>query len=834
MKDAEHLDDMNNLAETKSDTENPSSSDSESSDDDAEDLQLETLEKELAENPSSYDTHVQYIRTLRKLGLIENLREARESMNILFPLSPAMWREWAKDEASLNTGPEAFAVIEKLYERGVHEYLSVSLWCDYVNFVQEHDPSVRECSSDGIKKMRDLFERALTAGGLHLVEGNKIWEAYREFELNIFHTIDDNNNEGKEKQIQCIRSIFHRQLSVPLDDLRSTLLAYKAWEVKHGNLHESNCSDLDGIPSHVTSAYQKAMEMYNARIPYEQQISKQDAFDTEKLQHFTTYLKFEQSCGDPARIQLLYERAVAVFPISSDLWIEYTQYLDHTLKIPNVAKCVYSRATRNCTWIGELWVRYLLSLERAHASEEELSTVFEQSLQCSFSSIDEYLDLFLTRVDGLRRRISPTNAEDGLDCTVFRDTFQRAKEYISPHLKSTDDLLHLHAYWAHLELNLAKDLVAARGVWESLLKTSGSMLEAWQSYIRMEIEAGHIKDARSIYKRCYSKRFSGTGSEDICHSWLRFERKFGSLEDFDFAVRKVTPRLEELRLFRAQQESKNVSITTAKEIPADVVSQKRKSGRRLTDEQPQLKRQKYAAYHSEGALVKDTTKKSTEEDDAKPIDGKTNKLEPTDEQRINGSTSKKTKYTDQCTVFVSNLSFEAKEEHLRDFFSDVGGVTAIRILRNKFNGKSRGLAYVDFSDEIHLVAAVSKNKKQLLGKKLNIVRSDPKQSQKQDSSRSNTITEHGKRTTAGEDAPDEKHDIEGSVEADKESVAPHVPSSHSHRRGETVYPRGKSTSTMVPRAVVRPLGWGKNEPRSEGDEKPKSNDEFREMFLKTE
>ncbi|XP_019052707.1 PREDICTED: squamous cell carcinoma antigen recognized by T-cells 3-like isoform X2 [Nelumbo nucifera] len=717
--------------------------------------------------------------------------------------------------------PEAFPVIEKLYERGVHEYLSVSLWCDYVNFVQEHDPSVRECSSDGIKKMRDLFERALTAGGLHIVEGNKIWEAYREFEQAIFHTIDDNNNEEKEKQIQCIRSIFHRQLSVPLVDLRSTLLAYKAWEVVHGNLCESNSSDLDGIPNHVASAYQKAMEMYNARIPYEQQISKQGEDDNEKLQHFMTYLKFEQSCGDPARIQLLYERAVAEFPISSDLWIKYTQYLDHILKIPNVAKCVYSRATRNCTWIGELWVRYLLSLERAHASEEELSAVFEQSLQCSFSSIEEYLDLFLTRVDGLRRRISPTNAlEDGLDCTMIRDTFQRAKEYLSLHLMSNDNLLHLHAYWAHLELNLAKDPVAARGVWESFLKTSGSMLEAWQSYIRMEIEAGHIKDARSLYKRCYSKRFSGTGSEDICHSWLRFEREFGSLEDFDLAVRKVTPRLEELRLFRAQQESKSVSITTVKEIPAKVVSQKRKSGTRLTDEQSQPKLQKYAAYHSKGVLAEDTTRKSAE--DVKFIDDKTNKPKSTDEQRINGSTSKNTKYRDQCTVFVSNISFEAKEEHLREFFSDVGGVTAIRILRNKFNGKSRGLAYIDFSDETHLVAAVSKNKKQLLGKKLSIVRSDPKRSQKHEFSRSNTITDHGKRTSAGEDAPDENRDLEGFVEASKESVAPHVSS------------RGKSTSTMVPRAVVRPLGWGKNEPRTEGDEKPKSNDEFRKMFLKTE
>lgn len=72
---------------------------------------------------------------------------------------------------------------------------SISLWCEYINFVQECDPSVRECSAAGILKARNLFERALTAAGLHVAEGSKIWEAYREFELAIFHTIDETNVE---------------------------------------------------------------------------------------------------------------------------------------------------------------------------------------------------------------------------------------------------------------------------------------------------------------------------------------------------------------------------------------------------------------------------------------------------------------------------------------------------------------------------------------------------------------------------------------------------------------------------------------------------------------
>jgi RNA recognition motif-containing protein len=65
----------------------------------------------------------------------------------------------------------------------------------------------------------------------------------------------------------------------------------------------------------------------------------------------------------------------------------------------------------------------------------------------------------------------------------------------------------------------------------------------------------------------------------------------------------------------------------------------------------------------------------------------------------NLDSSAKPVYTDQCTVFLSNLSLEVTEEQLRRFFSDTGGVVAIRLLRDRFSGKPRGLAYIDFENE---------------------------------------------------------------------------------------------------------------------------------------
>ncbi|KAI3755001.1 hypothetical protein L1987_54793 [Smallanthus sonchifolius] len=777
-------------AEPNNNTASDSGSDSESDDEAQTALELQTVASELSSNPANYDAHVQYITALRKQGDLDKLRLAREAMNELFPLTPAMWQQWANDEISLISSSryeDAVPAIEKLYERGVSDYLSVSLWCDYLNFIQKYDSSVREFSPTAILKARDLFEHALSACGLHVSEGSKLWEAYRSFEEAVLNSMDETDLESREKQIQRIRNIFHRHLSIPHGDMVSTLLTYKAWESEHGNTLVVKSSSTDGISPHVASAYQKALDMLSVRADFEEKIVRSDVPDTERLQSFMAYLKFEQSSGDPARVKTLYEQTITEFPISGDLWIDYTNYLNKTLKADKTLRGTFNRATRNCPWVGELWVRFMLYLERCRGSEKELSDVFERSLQCTFSTIDEYVDIFLTRVDGLRRRILfAKELDDGLEFSLIRNTFQRACDYLSPQLKNTSSLLQVYSYWARMESNIGKDIAAVRGVWESLLKNCGSMLEAWQGYISMETEMGHINEARSLYKRCYSKRFSGTGSEDICNSWIRFEREFGTLEDFDHALQKVSPRLQELQFFRLQQESKNiVSSTDHKEDSAKKSKgEKRKPSSDAPNEESPAKRQKVKA-QNKGSLKPNKVENTvTPRDPTSHGEGDMKTKDPTPE--------KFKQYTDQCTAFVSNLNLKANSEDLRGFFSDVGGVGAIRILMDKFTKKSRGLAYVDFCDDTHLEAAVAKNKQMLLGKKLSIARSDPK----------------GKR---------------------KGPAAAGHKTSTTERQGEKVELKGRNTF-----AVPRALGWSKQTSSSSAgaeDEKPKSNEELRKLLL---
>ena len=75
-------------------------------------------------------------------------------------------------------------------------------------------------------------------------------------------------------------------MSIPHQDLMSTLLTYKAWEAEHGGTLDVSSSSTEGIPTHVASTYQKALEMLSIRADFEEKIVKNDVADTERLQSF--------------------------------------------------------------------------------------------------------------------------------------------------------------------------------------------------------------------------------------------------------------------------------------------------------------------------------------------------------------------------------------------------------------------------------------------------------------------------------------------------------------------------------------------------------------------
>lgn len=132
----------------------------------------------------------------------------------------------------------------------------------------------------------------------------------------------------------------------------------------------------------------------------------------------------------------------------------------------------------------------------------------------------------------------------------------------------------------------------------------------------------------------------------------------------------MTPRLEELRLFRIQEESKGAPAPTDQR---ENDTKKKAHGKRNTDsnftEQPPAKRQKAAAQKPNKIHGKDKPQAQSSGEPNKMEDVNA-KPESMSEVQVENTVRAKTKvYTDQCTAFVSNLSLQASVLLLSPFLT---------------------------------------------------------------------------------------------------------------------------------------------------------------------
>jgi RNA recognition motif-containing protein len=79
-------------------------------------------------------------------------------------------------------------------------------------------------------------------------------------------------------------------------------------------------------------------------------------------------------------------------------------------------------------------------------------------------------------------------------------------------------------------------------------------------------------------------------------------------------------------------------------------------------------------------------------------------------------------------LFVGSLSWNVKDDELKEFFSEIGEVVSATVITDRESGRSKGFGFVEMSSEDEAKAAIDKlNGKDLDGRPVTVNEARPRE-----------------------------------------------------------------------------------------------------------
>ncbi|EOA96476.1 Squamous cell carcinoma antigen recognized by T-cells 3, partial [Anas platyrhynchos] len=603
----------------------------------------------LSINAFDYNCHLDLIKLLRQEGELVKLRRARQKMSELFPLTEEIWLDWLKDEIKMASEISEREKVYELFERAVKDYI-----CEFLIFAIKHIVIFRLRLSREIFSKISVLQLELTrimSYQLALLLSSLIIRHYYSF-----HVPSPEQQQMLCSQLERIHTLFRRQLGIPLLDMEASYAEYEEWSE-------------EPIPETIIKNYKKALQQLEKCKPYEEALL---GAETPKLAEYQAYIDFEMKAGDPARIQLIYERALAENCLVPDLWARYNQYLDRQLRVKELVLSAHDRAVRNCPWTVGLWIRYLLAMERHGVDHCIISEIFEKALNAGFIQATDYVEIWQAYLDYLRRRVDFTQ-DSSKELEELRSAFARAVEYLKQEVEerfseSGDPSCTIMQNWARVEVMFLE-------LWDNIMtKGNAKYANMWLEYYNLERAHGDTQHCRKALHRAV--QCTSDYPEHVCEVLLTLERIEGSkLQVVSFYC---------LVSFYSEQPSKrHKGDGDGLLLEEDMELETGLFGRSGTEKPDRPANQKQKASTSRKDIPK-----------------------------VLHDSSK-----DNVTVFVSNLSYNMTEPEvkLKELFESCGEVEQIRpVFSNK--GTFRGYCYVEFKDEKSALQALGLDRKVVEGR----------------------------------------------------------------------------------------------------------------------
>ncbi|XP_017009254.2 RNA-binding protein 4F [Drosophila takahashii] len=525
-----------------------------------------------------------------------------------------------------------------------------------------------------------------------------------------------------------------------------------------------------------------------------------------------------------AIIRFIFERTVSKFPIADILWLSYIEFIqggsseeleeeENAERASRLGKGFLCSTALDLARRGvrsrpsvRLNHRFLDLMERADFEQPEVDQQISTILQRIVPDMTMTVELHL---DYLAYRVRNTNAGDKDQAASLRAAFIRVWDELSAHYgDEADTRYEVLQLWAQVEYTHLASPANGAHIWRQIMGYPGSSHRGllWLGYAQMESEYNAGQGTRDILREALTQPALEDGLM-VQELYRRYERCYGTYESIaacqalELPAEYMKPRSRlkpnSQQVFPRQQQQQQ---------PLNREQRRRQAHEQQQQQQPPLVRKRplgKAAPRTESPEVATKATRLTE-------------TNPSAENRE--SNFKYSPHLEINKIFVRNLHPACSKEELHELFSPFGNIKDVRLV-HKQNKQFKGIAYVEFELPGEAQRAVAGRDGQLLkGMNISVAISNPPP--------------------------------RGSADINKPSVAPkrRVPTSlipttlvrqevaAKKRRLLQVPLDGSSTAEDS----TEPEANGKSAIPVEEKEKeeepvaaaPKSNDDFRKLFLK--
>lgn len=392
------------------------------------------------------------------------------------------WMSWEPDEAAWS----AYIKLEKRYgefarARAIFERFTVvhpepRNWIKWARFEEENGTS---------DLVREVFGMAIEALGDTFID-ERLFIAYSRY-------------EAKLKEYERARAIYKYALDrLPRSKAAILHKAYTTFEKQFG--------DRAGIEDVILS---------KRRVQYEELLkSTPKNYDT-----WIDYARLEESGGDPAKVQDVYERAIAQIPPTQEkrhwrryiyLWIFYALWAENEARDPERARQIYSECLKLIPHRKFTFAKIWLLTAQFEIRRGQLSRARKT----------------LGQALGMCPKDKLFKGYIELELKLFE--FVRCRTLYEKHIEWNPANCTAWTKFSELERGL-DDLDRARAIFE--LAVNQPVLDMpellWKAYIDFEEEEGEYARTRSLYERLLAK----TEHVKVWISYAHFELNVPDADD---------------------------------------------------------------------------------------------------------------------------------------------------------------------------------------------------------------------------------------------------------------------------------------------------------------